>query len=121
MKFRMPVKNKYLRLLVYTIIIFITFRFIVMFGAVGGTFGLRTKTHGCIGLTLTYETVSKYFPEGEVEIGFLGFRYFVPKKSEIRKDSEKDCLDGRWCMPSKYSFITQDTKFCLGQDVWLGE
>lgn len=122
MKFKIPIKNKYLRFLAYAVIFLIVVRLflsVLMFGAVGGTFGLRNQTHGCIGFTLSYETVSKYFPEGEMKIGLLGFKYFVPKKSEIQE--LENCPKGTWCKPPKYGLDARRFNFCLGQDVWFGE
>ena len=68
----------------------------VFLRGVGGSFGLRPQTHGCIGISLG-PNVIHWLPKGDVE-----FRVLVHVRNHI---------------PAKFS----GERFCLGQDIWFGE
>jgi hypothetical protein len=69
-------------------------------GAVDGTFGIRPKTHQCLGLTLEAEGAASRLPAGDVEfrLGFFHFRYSVSEEAGAAQ-----------------------RPICVGQDIWFGE
>lgn len=75
----------------------------------GSSFGLCPPTQGCLGVVVSYATVDSFFPKGEVNfnIPFFHFRYFAPSASYIQSHPKHK--------------ISNNTRFCLGQDVWFGE
>jgi len=63
---------------------------------VAGSFGIRSKTHDCIGLRNGAEKATELLSEGEFEFHFLlfHFHYYVSSK-----------------------FTASDRVFCIGQDI----
>jgi len=89
----------YILLFVFTISLVIAITPLSWFDkqAVDGSFGIRTKTHKCIGLTLEPKTAHS-FPKGSFELPLLFGKKMV---YSINKDD--------------------DRQYCLGQDMWFGE
>lgn len=91
--------------LTYIAIVFVALILLVLFlqhlmvpllGGIGGSFGLRPQTHGCLGITLKQNFIG-WLPKGDIEFNaLLHFRYHVPPQFSERS-------------------------YCLGQDVWFGE
>ena len=62
-------------------------------GGVAGSFGVRSMTHACLGIT--YE--NGIFPPGEMQFTFLRFHF-------------------RYSVPESLA-----RPLCVGQDIWYGE
>ena len=65
--------------------------------AVDGSFGIRPKTHKCIGFTVP-ATVNKYLLRGNISFPLILGKKFV---YNVQKEETRD--------------------YCIGQDIWLGE
>ena len=93
--------NKKRFLLILFVLVFLNIFFISLssiLGGVGGNFGIRPKTHLCIGITISNKTALENFPKGDFTFSFLGKGY------EYRVNEERMLRD-----------------MCIGQDVWYGE
>ncbi len=64
-----------------------------------GSFGIRTKTHQCVGFEISSGKITNILPIADIDFKILSFHfnYFV----------KEDCLN---C-----------GDYCLGQDIWYGE
>jgi hypothetical protein len=89
----------YILLCIFTISLVISITPLSWFDtqAVDGSFGLRTKTHRCIGFTLEPKT-AYYFPSGSFSFPLLFGKKFIYDVGPINERS-----------------------YCLGQDMWFGE
>ncbi len=110
MKHRGPSTNRSKYRQKLAVIILITILFIVILcqvqpvivsilGGVDGSFGLRPKTHGCIGFSLEPNSnIIKILPQGDLRFKFIRFSFI-------------------------YRLIDPDSsrEYCLGQDIWFGE
>jgi hypothetical protein len=74
--------------------------FVGFLGGVAGSFGMRTISHMCMGVTVNVVTATALFPHGELEFhaGLFHFRYSITQDDY---DSTRE--------------------FFLGQDIWSGE
>ena len=69
-------------------------------GGVAGSFGIRPRSHECIGFRISPELVAKSLPEGDFEFHFLLFHF-------------------RYAVSNEFS--DPQRVYCIGQDVWFGE
>ena len=79
-------------------ILFIYLPIILNPGSVGGNFGIRPRTHKCMGIVISNEKALNTFPRGDITFNLLGKGY------EYRVNEDRMLHD-----------------VCIGQDVWYGE
>lgn len=77
---------------------FVLLPYLIYPGSVGGNFGVRPKTHHCIGFTISNNTTLRFFPKADFTFNVLGKGY----EYRVNKDRMLNNV-------------------CIGQDIWYGE
>lgn len=81
---------------IFLYILFVLFP--LMLGGIDGSFGIRPRSHRCIGIVISNKRALNTFPKGDVAFNFLGKSY-VYRIDETRMRHD----------------------VCIGQDIWYGE
>ena len=69
--YKRPLKYFAIAVTVFIVLVFLSQMIVVPFmGGVGGSFGLRPQTHGCLGLPVKSNLVS-WLPKGNIELNIL--------------------------------------------------
>ena len=79
-------------------VLFIVYPIFISKIAVASSFGIRSRSHQCLGIVVSDEIALQVFPRGEFGFRFLGKRY-----TYILSDNRMHC------------------DVCIGQDIWYGE
>lgn len=102
----MQIKRRYLVIGGIIISALLVTRLIQSF--LGGSFGLKPATHGCLGARIESKKILKIFPRGHLLVRIpLYLQYNVPRENQNAPQGITTPYDAKY--------------YCLGQDIWLGE